>query len=139
MSCVIRLVGKNLDVDKLMAKSKLKPAAVFRKGEPKIKTNPKSKKNEVSGIAIDVSDAGFDDLDAQVQDAIKFLGKNKNEIKKFVRLAGAAGKPQLDFAIERRNVLFQTDYLAPQLLMLAGNLGLGICLSQYPQGETGEE
>ncbi len=38
----------------------------------------------------------------------------------------------LDFGIERRDVAVQCDRLPPELVRLAGSLGLGIELSQYP-------
>jgi len=135
MSCILRASGKNFDVDKFLSQTKLQPCAVFKKGKPKYQARPKGKKNEFSGINIEVSNADFNQLDQQIQDAIKFLQKNKDEVRNLIDFLGLDSESEIDFAIEKRNVRAQTDYFPPKLLVLAGTLGLGIRLSIYPCDE----
>ena len=132
MSCILRASGKNFNVDKFLSQTRLQPCAVFKKGEPKNKSNPNGRKSELSGINIVVSSADFDQLDEQIQDAIKFLEKNKREIKNLIEFSGADNLSEIDFAIEKRDIWMQTDYFPSKLLVLAGALGLGIRISVFP-------
>ena len=95
-------------------------------------------KNKISGINVEVSRADFNQLKVQVSDTIRFLETNKGQIEKLVKFCGAVGTIELDFAIEKRDVVVQTDSFPSRLLYLAGNLGLGICLSQYPVSDNKE-
>ena len=131
MSCMLRVGGKKFDVDKFLALSKLKPTDVFRKGEPRSKAKPNGKKNEISSINISVSKADFTQVNKQIADAIKFLQKNKTEIRGLTQSLGVDNS-ELDFGIVKRNVAVQTDCLPPDLISLAGNLGLGISMTLYP-------
>jgi hypothetical protein len=46
----------------------------------------------------------------------------------------------LDFAIERRDVAVQCDYFPPDLVRIAGELGIGLMPSLYPAaGDTDDE
>ncbi len=131
MGCVLRAAGKDFDVDAFLAKSKLSPCAVFRKGQPK-GSDPKSKKLRYSAININVSNASFKNFKKQVKDAIKFLEENNTEIKRLARTKGLDGTPELDFGVEHQNVFVQSDCFPAELVSLAGKLGLGLMLSQYP-------
>ena len=138
MSCVLRAAGKNFDVDKFLSQTTLQPCAVFKKGEPERKSKPTGKKNEYSGINIEVSSADLNQLNQQIQDAVRFLEKNMNEVRSLAQSPGLDIEPELDFAIEKRDVYVQADYLPPKILVLAGSLGLGIRLSVYPVDEGSE-
>ena len=131
MSCVLRASGKQFDVDAFLKKSKLDPCAVFRRGEPKSKINPKSKKNTYSGINVPVSNASFDNLRRQIKDATTFLLNNKAEIRKLTKFKGVEGVG-LDFGIRKRDTFTQSDEFPAELIAVAGSLGLSIMLSQYP-------
>jgi hypothetical protein len=72
-----------------------------------------------------------------VQDAISFLTVNNHEVARLRSFPGIE-HVYLDFGIARRDVLLQCDYLPPELVQLAGALGLGIELSQYPAYSTDE-
>jgi hypothetical protein len=70
-------------------------------------------------------------LSGQVKDAIVFLQKHQSEIARLAGFPGVEGRT-LDFGYHNRNVFVQCDYLPPELLVLAGSLGVGIELSLYP-------
>lgn len=132
MSCILRACGENFNVDRFLAETKLKPGAIYRKGDPRLKLKPTGKKNKSSGINFEVSQAGFHQLDRQIRDAIRYLQKHKNEIKKLVKYPGVEKNCELDFGIGTKPVAVQSDQFPPQLLLLAGNLGLKITVSRYP-------
>jgi hypothetical protein len=134
MSCVLRIGGKELDADALVEIVTLPAYRVDRKGEPRpLRTRGVF---EESTIHIDVSDAGFADLSTQVADAIRFLGENADAIRAAVRFPGVE-KATLDFAVESKDVAIDSNYLPPDLLLRAGDLGVGIEVSVYPRTKGG--
>jgi hypothetical protein len=132
MGCVLRAYGSNFLVDRFCQKSDLTPCLVYRKGESKSAARKsKGKVYESSGLHVEVSDADFIDLEGQVKDAITFMERNKVELERLREFPGVEGLT-LDFGIARRDFITQCDYFPPELLYLAGGLGFGIELSQYP-------
>lgn len=131
MSCVLRIYGKKFNLDKFLTQSSLKPSAVFRKGEPRIKDNPKWKKHLENGVNIGLSYESFDNLDGQIKDAIKFLKKNKKELKRTIASKEINGIWVLDFAIKRRDVAVQFEEFPQELLLLLGSLGITLQVSYY--------
>jgi len=84
-----------------------------------------------NGVAyFNVSEAGFGDLAAQVDDAIEFLRANTAELALMINEDSASGV--LDFAIEWRDAAVQYDSFPADLVRAAGNLGLALELSHYP-------
>ena len=131
MSCMLAITGYKLNIDKLL-RFKLVPDTTWVKGEARISSRPNGKKRLTSGAKYLVSDAGFDNFKKQKSDTIKFLKHNKNIITKIMKMKKVDGGT-LDFGIEMRDVAAQYDSFCPELIKLAGELGLGIELSQYPK------
>jgi hypothetical protein len=130
---MLRVAGKDLNLRDLLEIS-LKPDSTWEKGSRKSKNT----KNASSGARYVVSEAEFDQFEQQKLDAIKFMKRNKDRIQEIMNLHGIDGA-DLDFGIYRRDVPVQCDNFPPHLVKLAGNLGLGIELSQYPSIEGNEE
>jgi hypothetical protein len=133
MSCILRVAGKDLNLKDLL-KINLKPDSTYEKGSPR----RKGSKSSSSGARYVVSEADFDQFEQQKLDAIKFLKRNKDRIQEIMDLNGIDGA-DLDFGIHRRDVPVQCDNFPSDLIKLAGNLGLGLELSQYPSDEGDEE
>ena len=74
-----------------------------------------------------VSDAGFGDLAAQVEDAIAFLKGRKEDVARLMDLPSAEG--WLDFGVADRNRPAQSNALPPELVCLAGKAGIGLEMS----------
>jgi hypothetical protein len=129
MSCVLRIGGVQLDVEALLHRVALSAYRVDRKGSPRRLRNRGV--FEESTIHGDVSDADFADLAKQVADAIRFLEANAEAVRAAVRFPGV-GRATLDFAIASKDVAIDSSYLPPDLLRIAGELGVGIELSTYP-------
>ncbi len=90
------------------------------------------------GFNVVVSDAPGDDLPAQVEDAIQFLAAHHAELTRLMASSGMDGAV-LDFGIERRDVVVQCDTLPAPLIRLAGELGLAIEISLYPETHDMDE
>lgn len=133
MSCVLRIGGRDVDADALLASVNLPAYRVDRKGEPRLLRNRGP--FEESTIHVEVSGAAFADLAAQVADAVGFLRENADAVRTAVRFPGV-GHATLDFAVEAKDVAIDSTYLPPDLLRLAGDLGVGIELSVYPRGNS---
>ena len=110
------------------------PDSTWQKGSLRIASKPDGKKYTSTGARYLVSDADFSEFDIQKNEAIEFLRNNKRLLEEAMKLPSVEDA-SLDFGIERRDVAVQSDYFQPELLKLAGNLGLGIELSQYPIDE----
>ena len=134
MSCVLRVEGKTFDVDAFLAKSPLTPFDVFHAGEPRTASRPERGEHTGSGFKMDVSDASWEGLRAQVSDAIAFLDQHRQELER-LRATSGVEDIRLDFAIYLRmndNIWAQYDYFPPEIASRAGALGIGLELSIYP-------
>ena len=133
--CVLRVAGKQLDVDRHLAVSGLTADRVFRAGEPRWISQPDGKRYEMSGFTVEVSRGSWSNLDEQARDAIGFLKRHEAPLSK-LRAAPDVEDMRLDFRvdlrIDRQKVMAQFDYFPPELVSRAGALGLGLEISIYP-------
>jgi len=133
MSCTLSIIGKNLDVQTFIAKSKLRPHHVFLKGEPIFKTKIKSKLRAYSGISIVTSKADFDNLKIQIKDTISFLQRNKEKLK-CISTTKEIQYATLNFGVDstiHKNMFSQSEVFPNKLLRIAGELGLDLEISLY--------
>ena len=75
-----------------------------------------------------VSEKDGDDLSGQVQDALAFLQAHAQAIQ---ALCMASAGATLDFGLWRKDTLSQSVRFPPDLVVAAGNLGLGLEASIY--------
>ncbi len=134
MSCVLRAGGSEFDVEEFLSRSPFQPDATFRKGEPKGRTTPtlEAPKSQVSGFNLTISEASFSEPQVQIEDAIAFLEYNDTELIRLVSFQGVE-QVSLDFGIEEREVMYQSDRFPPKLLLLAGTIGIWLELTLYPR------
>jgi hypothetical protein len=132
MSAVLRAYGADFDVDAFLAGCTLPVCAVKRRGEPALPASqPNGRRHERSGVHVSASDADFGEFPRQVAEAAAFLQTEAEQVRRLCEWPGIEDVT-LDFGVERRDVAVQCDFLPPELVRLAGSLGLGIELSQYP-------
>jgi hypothetical protein len=131
MSCVLRAWGVSFAVDEFLAASALKPITVFRRGERQ-STKLEGPILEGSGFHAVASDAEFSDLEVQIADAVRFLEHNQRELARLVGFPGV-DRISLDFGIDERDVVFQHERFPPNLLRIAGNLGIWLEFTLYPR------
>jgi hypothetical protein len=131
MPTVLRAYGSQFDLDAFLALSRLPVCSVVRQGDPIYPASrPNGPRHDRSGVHVSVSDADFSDLARQAREVADFLQARRDEIRQLCEFPGIEDVT-LDFGIERRDVPIQCDYLPPDLVRLAGALGLGIELSNY--------
>ncbi|GFE58738.1 DUF4279 domain-containing protein [Geobacter sp. AOG1] len=137
MACVFRVFGDNLEIDALLEKLNMEPYRLWRKGEPRNWRFPEGKKSECSGACFTASDAEMWEFPIQVEETTEFLKMHEKDIKTIVAFPNA--EAALDFGIELKRDFLNCDYLPPELLRLAGNLGIGIELSHYAPTEEEDQ
>ena len=138
--CVLRVHGEDFDVDRFLVESSLEPYEVYRRGERRFPKSTRNKEcNEYSGLKINVSDKGWDDLTGQIDDAILFLDTNSAALEQLVAFPNV-DRLTLDFPVDLRidgtTIVGQSDFLPPSLLKLAGTIGIWIELSLYSTKES---
>jgi len=133
MTCVLRVAGREFDVDAYIKRGALVPSAVYRRGEARFPTLPRARTSSKSGFNIVVSKRPFADFAGQVRDAVTFLEKERRAIQALRRRNGVEGAT-LDFGVERRpEAVVQVQVFPEQLVRLAGQLGVELALSFYPE------
>jgi hypothetical protein len=128
---VLRVGGKRFDVEACVGVLGLKVLRIYRRGQPRSPARPRGPKNLFSGANVLVSDREFSDYNSQVRDAIRYLKRNQKLLRRLRHYSGVEWA-YLDFGVELRDVAVHCDVLPEQLVMMAGNLGLGIEVSHYP-------
>ena len=130
MSCILRAGGREFDPDAFLAGSALPEPVIQRRGDPPWPGEQDTAPRTRSGFSVTVSDAGMDDLDAQIEEAIAFLDQHEDELRRLGRYEGVEDMT-IDFGIAWRDAATQTDWFPPELLWRAGALDIGLCVSHY--------
>jgi hypothetical protein len=131
MSCVLRASGSCFDVDEFLKNSTLDVLTAFRRGAPQFLTSSITRKSEFSGMSVSVSTRESSDLRGRIEDAIRFLSENKQELAR-LRDSPGLDRLELDFPLEEREVVYQRDAFPHELLLLLGNLRIGLVISRHP-------
>ncbi|MDH5639995.1 MAG: hypothetical protein OEY28_01770 [Nitrospira sp.] len=131
MSCILRAWGADFDIDDFMAKASFEVDSFWRKGEKRFTKSENSETNQSSGIRVVASEADFSELTEQIQDVISFLRKNLEQVKCLATFPGVEGVV-LDFGAEIYPPGWASFTFPPELLLLAGEARVSLCLSVYP-------
>ena len=132
---VLYVSGDGFDPDDVLSSLSLRPYRVWRCGEPVAVTGPRvGRVYESGGFCCEVSAA--DGLLAdEAANALSFLTEHRSALAS-LRYHPAVEDVRIDFGhysrIDDGRVVVQCDYLSPELLRLAGELGVGFELSLYP-------
>jgi hypothetical protein len=132
--CMLRASGRTFRVDRFLAGSRLKPTSVYRRGEPRSRLRPRGPKNRSSGFGVSVSDAAWSKLDCQVADALRFLRKNRAELRRLAKFKGVESL-EMDFPLDLRigpEIAVQGDLFPAAFVREAGRIGLGLAFTTYP-------
>jgi hypothetical protein len=121
MGCLIHFVGREADVDQLVALSPVAPCTIWRRGEPR-SSRPNSKKSLTSGVNLEVSEADFEELEQQQAEAIRFLRAHASALRNMREVAGVE-RASLDFGIAMRNVVVQSDRFPAELIAALATIG----------------
>ncbi|WP_410221851.1 hypothetical protein [Pedobacter sp.] len=127
MRCIVCILGKNLDVNKLSLRIGLENITIKYKGEKIGK-----RIRDYSSITLPISKNEDFDLQEQISDAIRFLRENKK------RLEIVKSFPNIDFSTINFGVHYQSKqdavhgaYFPKELVELCSILDLGIEISFY--------
>jgi hypothetical protein len=132
MPCSLIIIGEDLDVDAFVKESKLRSFHKTYKGSPRFKTKPEGEKIPYSFCSLRTSKADFDDLTKQIKDTIRFLKRNKNRLA-HIQTTKTIQYATIDFGIDIVAEKFCTGlYFPVELIKLAGDLGIGLEISIYP-------
>ena len=80
---------------------------------------------------VSVSTCEFSDLRGQIDDAIRFLSNNDEELQRLRDFPGLE-EMELDFPVEERDEAVQSNPFPAQVLSLLGALRIGLIVSRYP-------
>ena len=133
--CVLRVVGEDFDPRPMLATLSFEPYSVFCKGDERFPHGTRDDKREkMGGFQCEVSSAdGL--IGEEVGDALEFLGRYQADLRRLSSIPEIESMT-LDFGywlrIDGERCIAQFDYLPPELLRLAGEMGIGIELSLYP-------
>ena len=127
--CILHVVGKELDPEGALLHLALEPYLKFRRGE-----NLYGRICDKGGFRCNVSSS--DGIFSQeIADAIEFLIRHENDLRKLGSEPDVE-EMSLDFGyhlrIDGERIIFQKDFLPPEILRWCGSLGIGIYLSLYP-------
>ena len=136
MSCVLRAIGRSFDVDAFLSASAIAPDAVFHRGEPRAPGKPDGEKRAASGFNARIGESDVDDLEGQVQDAVRFLIEHEDELRRLGSFDGVE-EVCLEFAIPRRAGAVQSDVLPADLLWRAGALDLDLVVTHFDAAAGG--
>lgn len=138
MTCILRAGGATFDVDDFLSKSSLVADSLWRKGERRFPRSRSSEEiNETSGVRVVASEADFSDLSQQIEDVIAFIRKNQEPVRALASFPGVEGAV-LDFGAEIYPPGWASFTLPAELLLLAGSVGVSLCLSVYPTDTEGK-
>jgi hypothetical protein len=130
MGCVLHFTGEATDTNELIRLSPIPPDVSFRKGEI-TSTRPGARPARISGIAIVISDADFEDFETMQSDAVTFLKTYQDSLIKLRNVHGIT-HASIDFGISMRNVVSQSDTFCAELIQCIALFRLDLNLSQYP-------
>jgi len=133
MPCNLIILGKNLDIDAFIAKSKLRGYFKHYKGDPKYKSKPLGEKVTYSSVVAQTSKASSHNLEKQITDTIKYLKRHKEKLS-LIKKTKEVQYAMLDFGVALRinnKQAAQFDRYPNSLLILAGELGLDLHISLY--------
>lgn len=88
-----------------------------------------------SGFHTNVSAADFSNLQDQIADAVQFVEQNQGELARLVGFPGVENV-SVDFGVEERDVVAQSERFPPNLLRMLGNLGISLEITLYPCNEN---
>jgi len=131
MSCVLRAVGVEFDVEAFLGGSPFRAYAVYGKHDAAPAAASSGRARTPSGFGLAVSDAEPEDLRGQIRDAILFLDYHEDELRRLGSFPGVE-IIALDFGVRFKDGAGQTDSFPSELLWRAGALDITLQVSHYP-------
>lgn len=134
--CLLRVHGKNLDVNEVAKKIRLPYHRVYKRGELRWPSRKKSRlnsPNRVSGFSCIVGQSSDKTMKQHVKDAIRFLDQYRSSLARLKKRPDV-DSITIDFGLESRlseTTAAQFDYIPPTLVKLAARHNIGFEISNY--------
>jgi hypothetical protein len=125
---MLRAGGTDFDADAYLADSPFEGVSRYKRGDPRWPSFAGT--HRTRGFRVTVSDADMGDLGTQIDEAIAFLDRFEDELRRLGRFDGVE-EIELDFAVEWRDMAMQTDWFPPELLWRAGALDIALRVTNY--------
>jgi hypothetical protein len=138
VSCVLRAIGRDFDVDAFLSDSELTGATTFRRGEPRAGASAARSAREVgpaSGFNLPVGHVELGDLQEQIREATAFLREQEEELRRLSQFPGLE-EVCLDFGILSRDIAAQVVVFPAELLWQAGALDIDLVVTHYAVHES---
>ena len=129
--CVLKIYSETKSFRGNAALNGLPVYSIYDKGDVRRKRT--GELYEDYRVSLDVSDAEWDEFPLQVTDAISFLTKHKVALSELLQSTDDADA-YLDFPLWSRiseEIANQNDHLPKELIVLAGELRIGIEMALY--------
>lgn len=124
--CFVRVLGDNFDPSKVLARVEMLPCAQFRLGEIR---EGRIRPSRTGGLTFEV---GNGSLDQQIEFAIAFLSRYRDDLTYLSTITTIESfflELTIECRVDNSTIVVQRDFLPTDLLRLAGEVGLGICIS----------
>lgn len=132
MSCILRVYGNDFNAESFVASNVLTVDSHWVKGEMRFPGSTVIQTiNDSSGVRLVASQAEFTELPKQIEDTIVFLREHHGAIGRLTAYPGVEGAI-LDFGVDIYPPGWASFTFPPELLSLAGSVGVALCLSVYP-------
>jgi hypothetical protein len=131
MSCILSIIGENLDIDMFNEECRIPGFEKKYKGD--LISVRLQQTRQFSELNLMLSPAGFDRFNEQLSDATRFLHEQQDKLKLIATFPGIDWAT-LSFGINStvdHNSLAQTLYLPPAIVELCGLLKIGVELAMY--------
>jgi hypothetical protein len=119
--------GLDFDVDEFLKTTVIKPFSVFHKGKMVIGPDQTQVLRSNSGFIVLIDLEGAKPLNHHIQKANDYLKIHRTTLKKSAQFG--ADDLRLNFFYPNLKVYDLAHYLPPDLLLLAGRIGIGIEMS----------
>lgn len=137
--CVLHVTSETDSLAAFLRETEFPIYQSHEKGD--VKTVGKRRPYDDFGFSSAVSEREWIDLQGQIEDAHAFLREHQEALRNLTARHKITDI-RLDFPYSCRlgeRVIVQCDYLPPEFIRLAGELGIGIELSHYPTIEEDED
>lgn len=135
MSCILSLLGEDFDIDRFNELCGIDGFEFKIKGEPIGPPATSQRTRKYNRLTLMVSDAGLDEFDRQIHEAVEFLRYNLHKltiIPSFPGIDYAVLSFGVDSTLGRPNALSQTLRFPYRLVQLCTAIGVEIELAFYP-------
>jgi hypothetical protein len=134
MTCTLRAIGRDLDVEAFLETSCLRGEGVYRRDTPRLDGEPGGPLRSASGFSVSVA-VGVDDDEALMQEVVMFLADNEAELRRLGSFEGVE-EVCLEVVIPCQGPGMSVTVFPADLLWRAGALDIDLVVT-HSAGRAG--